>query len=159
MKTSESDEANSHPSPLTWSCDCEACNISWIQLPYGTLGDLAKAPQLGQNVLVTHQPWGRKERWASVQPGFTVQVLPQWPLGQAISFFQLGGGRGMSTVEAPGSTHGCWLLGKPETRPVLFCLWVWAFAHMSNSISLPHPPWSPWRVRVWVLRLHLLCWW
>ena len=131
MKVSERNEANSHPSLLCCSCDYEACNISWIQLLYGTLGDLAKAPQLGQNVLVTHQPWRRKEKWASVQPGFTVQVLPQWPLGQAISFYN-SGGRGMSTVETNGRTHGCWRLGKPETRPVLFYLWFWAFAHMSN---------------------------
>ena len=121
---------------MTWSCDCEACNISWIQLPYGTLGDLAKAPQLGQNVLVTHQPWRRKEKWASVQWFHSPGIAPEASWSSYI-LFQLSRGKGLSTVETTGRTHGCWLLGKPETRPVLFCL---GFGHLFTCQSeFPFP--------------------
>lgn len=47
----------------------------------------------GWKVLVTHQPWREKDRWALVQPGYTAQVLPQWPLGQAVSFSQVKEGK------------------------------------------------------------------
>ena len=68
----------------------------------GTLGDLARAPQkvaAGWIVLVTHQPWRRKERWAFVQPGFTVQVFPSGLLVKLYPFPNSNEEKEMFTVE------------------------------------------------------------
>ena len=46
------------------------------------------------------EPWRRKARWASEQPGFTVQVLPQGPLGQAVAFPKSKEEKEVVTVES-----------------------------------------------------------
>lgn len=66
-------------------------------MPWGTLGGLARLPWKEAawiHSLVAHSVLEKERKLGFVKPGYTAQILPQRHLGQAVSFFQIKGGKG-----------------------------------------------------------------